>query len=158
SQVNSRKVIALPRPSAFSIGVDILHIPRLRDVLYRRNSFNERFARRILSKSEFKEYIKLFHEVTENPTGQQKQGEKASEEDKRMRGFELRWAGRGAGDKACGSYDPKPVWKDVTLMKEATGKTDRLLPPSPTACSLLPISQFRLHRFPASPPTLENCK
>src|SRR5690606_29436038 len=106
SQVNSRKVIALPRPSAFSIGVDILHIPRLRDVLYRRNSFNERFARRILSKSEFKEYIKLFHEVTENPTGQQKQGEKASEEDKRIRWLGVRWAAKEACYKACSSYDP----------------------------------------------------
>jgi phosphopantetheine--protein transferase-like protein len=134
SIANARKVIALPRPSAFSIGVDILHIPRLRNLLYRRNSYNKRFARRILSESEFKDYIKLFHEVTKKSTGQTKQGEEA-ESDKLIRWLGVRWAAKEACYKACSSYDPKPVWKGVTLMKEVTGKIDHLLNPSTTAYS-----------------------
>ncbi|RPA78917.1 hypothetical protein BJ508DRAFT_416270 [Ascobolus immersus RN42] len=124
-QSNASKVTVLPRPSAFSIGVDMLHIPRLRSLLFRRDSYNDRFARRILSAKELLEYRTLVNEVMKDPTGQTKQGATPVEEDRLIRWLGVRWAAKEACYKACSYYDPKPVWKGVTVMKEQTGKSNQ---------------------------------
>ncbi|KAK7049585.1 hypothetical protein VNI00_005616 [Paramarasmius palmivorus] len=97
------------------IGVDIVHIPRVLDVLRRRGS--DKFASRILSRKEMREWH-LKHRPSESCSTQSAQF------------LAVRWALKEAAYKAL--YPTiKPTWKDLTYQgksKDGSKPTLQYLP------------------------------
>ncbi|KAF9357630.1 hypothetical protein BGX34_009287 [Mortierella sp. NVP85] len=85
------------------IGVDILHLPRMRQVLARHP---ERLITRILTKSEQQE----FHAIREK-AGQ------TNDDDAPIRYLGARWALKEASYKAMYPHH-KLTWQDVTVVKQ----------------------------------------
>ncbi|KAG0633063.1 phosphopantetheinyl transferase PptB [Tuber brumale] len=88
------------------IGVDLLHLPRLTRLLTKRPSYVHRFARRILTKSEYRQFLKKSSSSSTmamtTTTGM-------------VRWLGVRWAAKEAAFKAFGTRRGGLVWGDVEV-------------------------------------------
>ncbi|KAG0137865.1 mitochondrial phosphopantetheinyl transferase B [Tuber indicum] len=85
------------------IGVDLLHLPRLTRLLTKRPSYAHRFARRILTKSEYRQFLKSSSSSTTTTTTGM------------VRWLGVRWAAKEAAFKAFGTRRGGLVWGDVEV-------------------------------------------
>ncbi|CUS15614.1 unnamed protein product [Tuber aestivum] len=86
------------------IGVDLLHLPRLTRLLTKRPSYAHRFARRILTKSEYRQFLKSTSTTTTTMTGLGM-----------VKWLGVRWAAKEAAFKAFGTRRGGLVWGDVEV-------------------------------------------
>lgn len=94
-----------------NIGVDLLHLPRIANLVSRRGTYMHRFARRILTTSEFATFSAKLG-------GGEDRGGVA-------RWLGVRWAAKEAAFKA-GGMGRRLMWKEVEVRYLSSGKESLL--------------------------------
>ena len=96
------------------VGVDILHTPRIASLVVRRSP--TKFAKRILSLSELREWETLYPRTSSAPTPVAESSLGVVAGEKWFRFLTVRWAIKEAAYKALFPVY-KPTWKDLTVSK-----------------------------------------
>ncbi|PUU83831.1 4'-phosphopantetheinyl transferase superfamily [Tuber borchii] len=94
------------------IGVDLLHLPRLTRLLTKRPTYTHRFARRILTKSEYRQFLKSTTTTTTTTTTSSSSSPLAATT---IKWLGVRWAAKEAAFKAFGTRRGGLVWEDVEV-------------------------------------------
>ena len=103
TQHNTTQLHTNMLPQVKGIGVDLLHLPRLTRLLTKRPTYAHRFARRILTKSEYRQFLKSSSPSTTTTTMGM------------VKWLGVRWAAKEAAFKAFGTRRGGLVWGDVEV-------------------------------------------